>query len=204
MSNPDWSSYTPAQLSLLSFNNLIVIWLKLLLPWRLFRLWSLVDGIDPPENMVRCVSNNFSTSSFWRAWHRSYNKWLVRYLWIPLGGANFRTALSALRSVASYLVIFTFVALWHDIKLRLLIWAWLIVLFIVPEALAAMVFPRWKFEGRETQYRMLCGFGAVLNILMMMMGNLVGYAFGLDGLQTIVKGIFADFSGKSAALFTHL
>ena len=31
------------------------------------------------------------------------------------------------------LVIFTFVAIWHDIQLRLLLWGWLITLFIVPE-----------------------------------------------------------------------
>ena len=30
-------------------------------------------------------------------------------------------------------VIFTFVAVWHDLQLRLLIWGWLISLFILPE-----------------------------------------------------------------------
>lgn len=198
--SPDWDSYSPAQLSLLSYHNLIIIWLKLLIPWRLFRLWSLVDGIDPPENMVRCVSDNFSVTSFWRGWHRSYNKWLIRYLWIPLGGADFRSATSAVLSVAKYLVIFTFVALWHDIKLRLLLWAWLIVLFIVPEALAALAFPRRKFEGRETQYRMMCCVGAVGNILMLMIGNLVGFAFGLDGLQAIIRAVFHDLSGRFSIL----
>ncbi|PSR87411.1 putative glycerol:H+ symporter [Coniella lustricola] len=195
-SGPNWSSYTPAQLSLLSYHNLIIIWLKLLIPWRFFRLWSLTDGIDPPENMVRCVSDNFSVLLFWRSWHRSYNKWLIRYLWIPLGGANFRTAAASVKSVIKYLVIFTFVALWHDIQLRLLLWAWLIVLFILPEVVAGIALPRRKFEGRETQYRMLCAVGAVANVLMLMVGNLVGFAFGLDGLQSIVSGIFHDFSGK--------
>lgn len=196
---PVWDSYTPAQLSLLSFQNLLIIWLKLLLPWRFFRLWSLVDGIDPPENMVRCVSNNFSTLSFWRGWHRSYNKWLIRYIWIPLGGASFATLYSSLRSIGGYLIIFTFVALWHDIKLRLLIWAWLIVLFIVPEALGRMVVTKKLFGGNETRYRMVCCLGAVANVLMMMSANLVGFAFGLDGLQSILSGVFHDFSGKPFA-----
>ncbi|KUI57103.1 Glycerol uptake protein 1 [Cytospora mali] len=192
---PDWSSYTPAQLSLLSYHNLMIIWLKLLLPWRLFRLWSLIDGIDPPENMVRCVSDNFSTISFWRGWHRSYNKWLIRYIWIPLGGASFTTVASSIRSTLSYLLIFTFVALWHDIQLRLLIWAWLIVLFIVPEAVARIAFPKKNFEGRERRYRMICCVGAVANVLMLMAANLVGFAFGLDGLQSILRGIFQELSG---------
>lgn len=53
--------------------------LQLLIPWRFFRLWALADGIDPPENMVRCMVNNYSALGFWRSWHRSYNLWIVRY-----------------------------------------------------------------------------------------------------------------------------
>lgn len=52
---------------------------QLLIPWRFFRLWALLDEIDPPENMVRCMANNYSTLGFWRSWHRSYNLWIVRY-----------------------------------------------------------------------------------------------------------------------------
>jgi hypothetical protein len=52
---------------------------KLLIPWRFFRLWALADGIDPPENMVRCMANNYSALGFWRSWHRSYNLWVIRY-----------------------------------------------------------------------------------------------------------------------------
>lgn len=52
--------------------------IQLLIPWRFFRLWALLDGLDPPENMIRCMSNNYSTLEFWRSWHRSYNLWIVR------------------------------------------------------------------------------------------------------------------------------
>ncbi|RDA93250.1 hypothetical protein CP533_6480 [Ophiocordyceps camponoti-saundersi (nom. inval.)] len=200
--SPKWNTYTAAQLSLLSLFNLHIIWLKLLLPWRLFRLWALVDGIDPPENMVRCVSNNYSTQLFWRAWHRSYNRWLIRYLYVPLVGHSSSSSSAATgkwrsiaRSVATYLAVFTFVALWHDIKLRLLIWGWLIVFFMVPEWTATWLFPRRQWESRPTEYRMLCGVGGVINVLLMMAANLVGFAVGLDGLQSIISGIFADWSG---------
>ena len=27
--------------------------------WRFFRLCALAEGIDPPENMTRCVCNNY-------------------------------------------------------------------------------------------------------------------------------------------------
>lgn len=199
---PIWSDYTAAQLSLLSFFNLHIIWLKLLLPWRMFRLWALVDGIDPPENMVRCVSNNYSTQLFWRAWHRSYNRWLIRYIYIPLGGSSFRNWRTTARSIITFLLVFTFVALWHDIKLRLLIWGWLIVLFMVPEWTASYFFPKRKWENRPTEYRMLCCVGAVANVLMMISANLVGFAVGLDGLRSILSSILHDWSGTLKLLLS--
>ena len=119
-SHPDWSIYTPFQLSMLGYMNCHVLWLKLLLPWRFFRLWSLIDGIDPPENQVRCVSDSPSTLAFWRGWHRSFNRWILRYIYIPMGGSQ---SGSKFRSALNYASVFTFVALWHDINLNLLIWA---------------------------------------------------------------------------------
>ncbi|KAH9903811.1 MBOAT-domain-containing protein [Xylariomycetidae sp. FL2044] len=206
--DPVWTEYTAAQLCILSFWNLIIIWLKLLLPWRLFRLWSLVDGIDPPENMIRCVSDNWSTLAFWRSWHRSFYRWSIRYIYIPLGGSSFRNAKEVVRSVLTYVLVFTFVALWHDIQMRLLIWGWLIVFFMLPEMAAKLVFPERKWESRPTTYRMICAVGAVGNVLMMMMANLVGFAFGLEGLEGIIASIMKDYSGAvfmflaCSALFT--
>ncbi|KAI1752106.1 MBOAT, membrane-bound O-acyltransferase family-domain-containing protein [Xylaria castorea] len=193
--SPRWADYAASELFLLSYFNLHMIWLKLLLPWRFFRLWSLVDGIDPPENLVRCVSNNWSTLAFWRSWHRSFYRWSLRYIYIPLGGSSFSSARAAARSILTYVLVFTFVALWHDIQLRLLIWGWLIVFFMLPEMAAGSLFSKRRWESRPTAYRMVCCFGAVANVLLMMMANLVGFAFGLDGLRTILAGIFKHFTG---------
>lgn len=193
--SPRWADYTAAQLCVLSYMNLHMIWLKLLLPWRFFRLWALTDGIDPPENMARCVSNNWSTLAFWRSWHRSFYRWSLRYIYVPLGGSSFRSLHDAGRSVLTYVLVFTFVALWHDIQMRLLIWGWLIVFFMLPEMAAGSLFPKRRWEGRPTAYRMLCCVGAVANVLMMIVANLVGFAFGVDGLRSILAGIFKHFSG---------
>ncbi|KAF7162316.1 hypothetical protein CNMCM5623_007661 [Aspergillus felis] len=201
--SPDWSLYSAGELSMLAFFNLHIIWLKLLIPWRFFRLWALVDGIDPPENMVRCVSNNYSPSAFWRGWHRSFNRWIVRYLYVPLGGGarsgdankSSRGLLSKARQIFNFLVVFTFVALWHDINLRLLMWGWLITLFFLPEVIATLLFPAHKWRSRPTTYRVLCGIGAVGNILMLMIANLVGFALGLDGLKGLLSGILGSYSG---------
>jgi len=176
--NGSWANDTPAQLAMIGYFNLHIIWLKLLIPWRFFRLWALVDGIDPPENMLRCMSNNFSALAFWRAWHRSFNRWIVRYIYIPIGGAR--------RPLINMATVFTFVALWHDISLKLLAWGWLVVLFVIPEIVARKVFKR--FQTRETLFRHLSALGAVANVLMMMAANLVGFAIGLDGLKEMIRG----------------
>ncbi|RMZ83299.1 hypothetical protein DV738_g1340, partial [Chaetothyriales sp. CBS 135597] len=196
-SNPDWSTYTPFQLSMLAYFNLHIIWLKLLIPWRFFRLWALIDGIDPPENMVRCMSDNYSGLAFWRSWHRSYNRWVVRYIYIPLGGGPGGSSgtTSTPRGLLNMVLIFTFIALWHDINLRLLAWGWLVVLFVLPEILGGLAFPAKAWRNHPTAYRILCGIGAVGIILMMMTANLVGFALGLDGLKGLVQGIIGSWQG---------
>lgn len=190
----DWTTYTGTQLGTMSFLNLHIIWFKLLLPWRFFRLWALADGVDPPENMVRCVADNYSTLSFWRGWHRSFYRWSLRYIYIPLGGSSFSGWAAALRSIGTYVLVFTFVAVWHDVELRLLVWGWLIVFFMLPEMIAGYLVPRRP--DRSFAYRMVAGTGGLLNIFMMMTANLVGFAFGIDGLNSVIASIFRDFSGK--------
>jgi D-alanyl-lipoteichoic acid acyltransferase DltB (MBOAT superfamily) len=66
---------------------------------------------------------------FWRNWHASFNLWLVRYMYVPLGGSAWRAA--------NVWPIFTFVALWHDLEWRLLAWAWLSSLLLAPELVGA-------------------------------------------------------------------
>ncbi|PWY68081.1 glycerol:H+ symporter [Aspergillus sclerotioniger CBS 115572] len=201
--SPDWSLYTAGQLSMLAYFNLHIIWLKLLIPWRFFRLWALVDGIDPTENMIRCVSNNYSPSSFWRAWHRSFNRWIVRYLYVPLGGGSRGSAghgkssgmYAKARQILNTLIVFTFVALWHDINPRLLMWGWLITLFVLPEVIGKLLFPASRWRSQPTAYRFICGVGAVGNVLMMMIANLVGFALGMDGLNGLLAGILGSWAG---------
>ena len=196
---PAWEVYTPFQVSMLGYFNLFIIWLKLLLPWRFFRLWALIDGVDPPENMVRCMSDNYSVLAFWRGWHRSFNRWIVRYLYVPLGGSGGVGAggpSSIVRSVFNMLLVFTFVALWHDIQLRLLIWGWLITFFVLPELTATFLFPPKAWSGSPNLYRIICGVGAVGNILMLMVANLVGFAIGVDGLKGLLHSILGTYSGK--------
>ena len=70
---------SPLDLFAIAYLNLKVIWLKLLVIWRFFRSFALLDGITAPENMLRCMSNNYSILGFWRQWHHSFNQWITRF-----------------------------------------------------------------------------------------------------------------------------
>lgn len=179
-----WEGNTPFQISMIGLFNLNIIWLKLLIPWRLFRFWALLDGIDPPENMIRCMDNNYSAMAFWRAWHRSFNRWVIKYIYIPMGGSNNR--------VLTSLMVFSFVAIWHDIELKLLIWGWLIVFALLPEITLTQV---CKPLSDKWWFRHFCGIGAVLNIWMMMLANLYGFCLGHDGTAMLLKEVFSTLQG---------
>ena len=87
--------------------------------------------------MPRCINNCHNLESFWKNWHASFNKWLVRYtffdtlypsyfcnllfchvtlcnhifiryVYIPLGGSQ--------KKLLNVWVVFTFVAVWHDLE----------------------------------------------------------------------------------------
>ncbi|GAA5895848.1 hypothetical protein JCM6882_001395 [Rhodosporidiobolus microsporus] len=190
-----WEGFSAAEVAMVGFWNLVVVWLKLLLPWRLFRLWSLLDGVAPPENMVRCMANNYSTLGFWRSWHRSYNLWVVRYLYIPLGGSS-RPALATLG-------VFTFVALWHDLRLRLLVWGWAVTGLVVPEIAARKLFAAAPIS-KTPLGRPLAAVGGVLNILLLMTANLVGFVVGVDGAGAVWGKVVGGWEGRLFLLLACL
>lgn len=181
-----WNYLKPIDLMVMSYLLLKHVWLKLLIIWRFFRLFAMLDGLKPLENMDRCMSNNYSGLEFWKSWHRSYNRWLVRYLYIPLGGSKWRAV--------NMWIIFSFVALWHDASLNLLIWSWMICVLALPEILCRFIFLREPYI-RWPCFRHLCALAAAFNIFAMMAANLTGFAFGVEGLTHLVKQLTSGISG---------
>lgn len=118
---------------------------------------------------------------------------LYRYIYIPLGGSK--------HPVINSLVVFSFVAIWHDIQLRLLLWGWLVVLFILPEIAAGLLFPAKKWKDRKI-YRHLCALGGVVNVWMMMIANLIGFCTGLDGMADMLHDMFRTSAGLSYVIFS--
>eukprot|EP00386_Alphamonas_edax_P000417 GDKI01001285.1.p1 GENE.GDKI01001285.1~~GDKI01001285.1.p1 ORF type:complete len:575 (+),score=135.99 GDKI01001285.1:57-1781(+) len=184
-----WGMLTPTEIGMCAIWTLMFIWLKFLLLWRFFRLWALCDGIEPPENMNRCVLNNYSMEQFWRSWHRAFNQWLLRYIYIPLGGLKYK--------LLNVFVVFTYVAIWHDITWKLLSWAWLITLFIAPELGLKWLFSGSRFVKLRSKWYFyyLCVFAGAMNVFMMMTANLVGFSFGTEGLRLLGTQLVHDWEG---------
>lgn len=175
------SSFIPKTYAGIAFLNLKFIWLKLLVIWRFARFFALADGIDPPENMNRCMSNNYSALMFWRSWHRSFNQWIVRYLYVPLGGNR--------TTPYNLFPVFAFVALWHDVNWQLAAWGCLIPVFILPEV-AVKALSRRLVLSKLSFYNELVAIGASLNIYLMMIANLVGFGVGIEGTKLMLQQVF--------------
>eukprot|EP00887_Chlorella_sp_A99_P004096 scaffold23.g4096.t1 len=191
--------YGPVEIGATGFWVLCFMWLKFATIWRFFRrahvwfrwLGALLEGVAPPDNMQRCFANNYDIEGFWKGWHSSYNQargwsWLVRYLYVPLGGARTR--------LLNIWPIFLFVAVWHDLEWRLIAWAWLVCLAFVPELLAkrlaaAPALDRWRSGAA---FRHATAAAAALNISGLMAANLAGFVLDLAGLAALSRELAAD------------
>jgi D-alanyl-lipoteichoic acid acyltransferase DltB (MBOAT superfamily) len=177
----------------LSFNSLVFTFLKYSLMWKFARLWGWCDGIYNEENMNRCIYNNYSFEGFWRQWHRSYNIWLIRYMYIPLGGKKWK--------FLNTFVIFSFVALWHDLEWHLLVWAWCIYFSIVPEIIIKTYFnnEKRKYLLNYMWFRYLRALACSFDVCLMVIANLAGFASGGDSFET--SPLYPLFKGTTPFRF---
>jgi protein-cysteine N-palmitoyltransferase HHAT len=190
-----WKKFNITELLFASYCLLNFIWLKFTFIWRFFRMWSLIDGIECPENMGKCMTNSYCFIEFWKNWHKAFNLWLVRYLYIPLGGNKWK--------IVNIWIVFGFVALWHDLSLNLLAWGWGMCLFIMPEVMLQNYFSQEKFyELRQTLlYCWICGIAGGFDTILMAIANLVGFSFGIDGLNIVLKSITASIVMQIVIVF---
>jgi len=170
------------EMVVVGYTLLKMMWLKFLIIWRFFRLWAIADGQCPPENMERCMSNNHSIGGFWRGWHSSFNKWILRYIYLPLGGKTWK--------YINVWPIFLFVALWHDVEPHLLAWACLNSGFLMIENTGSWIAKRPWFTtlSIESQrgWKVSCG---AAYIIILVGVNLIGYAFGIGGITAVYEKI---------------
>lgn len=173
-----------SEIAVVFYVLLKLMWLKFLVIWRFFRLWALMDGVCPPENMTRCMSNNRSLEGFWKGWHSSYNLWLVRYLYKPLGGRGSR--------VWSVWLIFLFVALWHDLEWKLILWGLLNGFFYVVEVYARRLAETSVMQSLpSTLLHMVVVLSGATYILVLIAVNLIGYGAGVGWVSVVQEKLLS-------------
>ena len=138
--------------------------------WKTGRLWSLMCGVDVVDNMDRCIFNNYGFEGFWRMWHRGFSHWIKRYLFIPLGGN---------KKVRSYIFVITFVAFWHDHTINIILWAFILVLFMIPEIVTKAYFlKRFNHLYDKYWFKYISAFVSGLYIYLLCLANLIGFGYG--------------------------
>lgn len=68
------------------------------------------------------------------------------YIYVPVGGGQ--------NVIVATLLVFTFVALWHDLSMKLLMWGWLVSLFFLPELSARRIFNEKQVKLHPNRSRM--------------------------------------------------
>lgn len=182
----------------LFYLSLSFLWCKFNVIWKFFRFLAMLDGFDIPEDMPYCFTNTVSISDFWQSWHASFNLWIVRYMYIPMGGKR--------RKALTIIPIFLFIAVWHDIELRLLKWALVTCVCFIPE-LAIMTFFRgttcWPIAGwrqRPVFWRRVREIGATIGQWALICANVIGFSTSDDGALFTMGKIFKGGVSKSFLL----
>ncbi|XP_048047278.1 protein-cysteine N-palmitoyltransferase HHAT isoform X2 [Megalobrama amblycephala] len=94
-----------------------------------------LDGLEPPT-LPRCVSIMYSFTGMWRHFDVGLYKWLIRYIYVPLGGSRH----GVLWKIVSTALAFGFVCFWHGCHDYLLYWALLNWIGVLVENVLALLF----------------------------------------------------------------
>ncbi|KAL4447020.1 hypothetical protein ABPG74_013872 [Tetrahymena malaccensis] len=184
-----WRKMDSMELFMCGFNTLMFIWQKFNCLWKYSRCWALWDDIEVPENMNRCVNNNYCFEGFWRSWHRGFNQWLIRYIYLPCGGSKTKHW--------NIWIVFTYVAIWHDLNINLILWAWGICLCLIPEIGVKQLFkkPRFYKYTRTFYWKYICALCGGTYIIFLIFTNLIGFGTGYQTLILFLQKSFSSITG---------
>ncbi len=87
-------------------------------------------GFELPHNFMDPYAAR-SVSEFYRRWHITLGQWFREYIYIPLGGNR----KGMLRTILNLLLVWLLTGLWHGIGGNYLLWAGILVFFIILERL---------------------------------------------------------------------
>ena len=94
-----------------------------------------VFNIKVPKNF-NSPYKALNIQDFWRRWHITLSRWLVKYLYIPLGGSR----RGAMRTVLNIFITFLLCGIWHGA-------GWTFVAWGAMHGLGIVVYRMWKNVG---------------------------------------------------------
>jgi D-alanyl-lipoteichoic acid acyltransferase DltB (MBOAT superfamily) len=167
-------------------NILTFLWLKFSIIWKFGRLLAWYDGIYVEENMNRIIYNIYSLEEFFRGMNRSFNRWIVRYLYIPLGGKN--------KKYVNIWAIFAFAYFIFNFENG----DYLIYSIACCVLLDIEIFAKYTFVNKygedfneKIYLRYLKYFVASIYLLILYMICLLGFHFSLQGMKVLMDNIVA-------------
>ncbi|MBR5343795.1 MAG: MBOAT family protein [Oscillospiraceae bacterium] len=90
---------------------------------------------------------SLSVAEFWRRWHISLNRWLIDYLYIPLGGSRCKKS----RKYYNTMVTFGLSGLWHGADWGYIVWGLLNGLYIVIESELKLLKEKIRSLGKKEE-----------------------------------------------------
>lgn len=140
---------------------------------------------------------SLSVSDFWRRWHMSLNRWLTRYVYIPLGGSRCSNA----RRIFNVMVTFGISGLWHGDDWGYVIWGLLNGLYVSVETTIQRLTGR-KEKAEQAVRRgpaglILKGLRWLLTFVLIVFTWLFFRARTLDASLLALRKIFTKFHAKA-------
>ena len=168
-------------------NILTFYWLKFSIIWKFGRFLAWSDGIYVEENMNRIIYDIFSLEEFFRGMNRSLNRWIVRYLYIPLGGKN-----------KKYVNIWIIFAFWYlifnfDNGDYILFSIFCCVLLDLEIFIKNAFINKFGEDFNEKIYlRYLKYLASAFYVMILFLVGLLGFHFSIDGMKVLMENIFAN------------
>ncbi|XP_072906848.1 protein-cysteine N-palmitoyltransferase HHAT isoform X1 [Hemitrygon akajei] len=136
----------------LGFAHTLFFYLKYLLLYGIPSIIMYLDGIEAPR-LPRCTSSLYSFTGTWREFDVGLHRWLVRYIYVPLGGSRH----GLIRMMFSSALAFSFVCYWHGGHSFMINWATMNWVGVMMENLLKMICflsPAQEIIGRFLSSRM--------------------------------------------------
>ena len=147
-------------------------------------------GIQLPDNFHQPYLSS-SISSFWGRWHMSFQKWLQKYIYIPLGGSHVKLW----RVLVNVLIVFLVSGLWHGSGVTFLIWGGLNGIYVCLERLLKL-----NSKNKRGAAKVI---GLIYTFVLICVSWIFFRANSLADALTIFRQIFVGIPTDLIAIIRH-